>query len=430
MYLKKINKLITQIRSSKFVQNSSILVMSSVVAQGINFLLLPILTRLISPQEYGYFAFVLSTASITSIFAFGRLEYILPQLKKNITRMRLIHSGLLFFISVSILFTILLYFLSPQILLWGQISISNNFLQDYLMIFVSMSLLNLMNQFQISLGGFKTLAMNRILQVVVNIFMLWIFVSIFKYSGQLALVKAAFLSNSVAIILSFIDVVYYKNEKWFSASFPRVKFIFQKHKKMILLNSPHALLDSIQVNFTQQLFSRYFSLQSLGEFSFSNRIIRVPGSIIGSAVAQVMYNHIGTWKNLKQIKDYTMKVVLILLGLSILIGTIGFIIIKLFFVTLFGEQWAGAADVALALLPWTLVNLVSSPISQIPLIISRQGSALIYGIIYNVGLILSVLIAQQMGFSFVESIWTLSLTGAFFNALYVIWVFYILSDVE
>jgi Na+/proline symporter len=69
------------------------------------------------------------------------------------------------------------------------------------------------------------------------------------------------------------------------------------HKSFFRVNSPHALLDSIQDNGVVYLLSYYFVEAVTGWYSFAFRILKAPVGLIGSAFYQVFYQKLSQVKN-------------------------------------------------------------------------------------------------------------------------------------
>ncbi|EFK95942.1 polysaccharide biosynthesis protein, partial [sediment metagenome] len=70
---------------SEFIKNIFTLLSGSTIAQVITLLAIPVLTRIFTPQDFGFFAVYFSLATIVSTVATGRYELaiMLPKHKKD-----------------------------------------------------------------------------------------------------------------------------------------------------------------------------------------------------------------------------------------------------------------------------------------------------------------------------------------------------------
>ncbi len=155
------------------------------------------------------------------------------------------------------------------------------------------------------------------------------------------------------------------------------------------------------------------------------RILGLPSTLLGQAVAQVVYPTLAEYKdNPDSIRRFTMRVATILtvLGASIFtfIGLYGPELYDL----IFGTQWAEAGIYARLLAPWFFIQFVSSPISTIVLIKERQRTVLLYGVILTVGRIASIWVGAQSTSS-TAAVGLFAMTNAALNLAFLVWLFHL-----
>ncbi len=104
------NKFLKFVNRTEFSKNVFTLVIGSTVAQSIPFLIIPVLTRIYSPEEFGNLAIFLAIVSIFSLIATGRYEIaiVLPDNDKDATDISFL--SIFLAIAVSLLFFIFLFF--------------------------------------------------------------------------------------------------------------------------------------------------------------------------------------------------------------------------------------------------------------------------------------------------------------------------------
>ena len=94
--------LIIEIKSSQYIKNLFTLTSGVGLSQLIPLFLLPILTRYFSPQDFGFFAFVMALIQLMAIISTLRLEMavVLPKKNNDAALLCLISIVFLFFITI------------------------------------------------------------------------------------------------------------------------------------------------------------------------------------------------------------------------------------------------------------------------------------------------------------------------------------------
>jgi len=159
------------------------------------------------------------------------------------------------------------------------------------------------------------------------------------------------------------------------------------------LNLPHALLDALQASALLAVLGVAFGSQVLGWYAFALRIARTPLAMLGASVGQVfqqraaqVWNEGGDLAALA--RRTTAKLALIAAPFAVLL-----LFAPPLFAWAFGADWREAGVQARILAPWMLLNFLTSPLSQLPLVVGRQGQALGFGIAYQVSMLLPCALA-------------------------------------
>ncbi|MDK8601467.1 oligosaccharide flippase family protein [Trueperella bernardiae] len=163
---------------------------------------------------------------------------------------------------------------------------------------------------------------------------------------------------------------------------PSMRAVATTYKKMPLLNLPNALIDSVRVNGIQMLVG-LVAVGSLGQLNLAWRTLQVPISLINGAVSQVFYRELAEVKPGNMVRLVRKTAVR-----SFLFGMPPFILLYLIspwlFTFVFGAQWDQAGDFARALTPWLAMQLITSPISTVFVVTSKQHWMLIFSIVFCV----------------------------------------------
>ncbi len=404
-----------KIIKSDFLKSVSLLMTGTIFAQLIGYLLAPIITRLYSPSEMGEFGVFHRIIVVIVTLSTVRYELAIPLPKKNSD------SFLLFRLSIRIaLISMILSFIALNIYyLWNNLDF-----ERVIWIFcisatsISLVFFNLGTNWAIRHQYYKNLTYSKITNSIVLNFSRVIF-GIFN-TGKWGLILS-FLVSSVAAAFHFLPN-YFSNSSEKLTLFSKKKMIVlaRKYKDFPIANLPHALSDSLRDLFVAVLLTTIFSEQVFGAFDHSFRMLRLPIMLIGVSMGQVFFNRVSKYKNLsKPLFPILKKMIINLTLLSIIpFGIIMFWGEDLF-AFIFGESWRFSGRLSEIMVPWLLLNFVTSPISTLPLVLNRQRSFFLLGI--------SLSITQLFGFWYLPKIFGTDKNAIETVFLYVSWSQVVLS---
>jgi O-antigen/teichoic acid export membrane protein len=196
-------------------------------------------------------------------------------------------------------------------------------------------------------------------------------------------------------------------------SFARIKEVAKRYRKFPFVNTWSVLLNTASIQLPIIVITNMFSAVVTGYYSLSHRILSLPMTLIGQAVAQVFFDRAAKAKNdpveLAQITLSIYKKLLILGSLTMSVVTFYGDII---FPFVFGAEWAMAGRYAQWLSIWLVFTLCASPLSNIYFVMERQGEALIINTIIFISRIGVIVFAQLMMFSDINMIAFFSILGA------------------
>lgn len=163
---------------------------------------------------------------------------------------------------------------------------------------------------------------------------------------------------------------------------PSVREVMKRYRRMPLLNLPNALVDSVRLNGISILIG-YIAVGALGQFNLAWRLLQMPVQLITGGVSQVFYErmtHVKPGGMFKLVRFVSIR--------TFLVGLIPFALIfalsPWLFLFVFGDQWDMAGGFARALIPWLMLQVVTSPISTIFVVTDKQHWALIFSVFYCV----------------------------------------------
>ncbi len=363
--------------SSEFVRNSLTIFSGNVVAQAIPFLAEPFLARLYQPEDFAVLAVYLSVANLFSISATGRYELAIMLPKEDKKAVNVLGLSVLISIGVSVLSFLIVWIFNSRICK----ILNNDDVSTYLYLVplsvISVSWYQIFNYWNSRKKRFKNVMFSKTTQSVTNVA-----VNLSFAIKSLGLVMGQFLGylfGSFVLLFSFLrkdkDQLSYisKNE---------IKEVAVKYQDFPKINSIHAFGDVLKQSGEVFLLSYFYFKDKVGLHSRTLRLLFAPSSMIGSAVGQVFYQKASeTYQNGGDLRGLLIKV----LKTMALIAFPVFLTVALFgddlFAWFLGEPYRMAGAYGRYLAPWLFFNFITMPVSQIPLIVSKQKKAFLISIL-------------------------------------------------
>jgi len=371
----RLKTVIEQFRQSDFIRHTMVMVTGTGVAQLLPVLIIPVLTRLYTPDEFGLFATFVSYFTILAIIAGARYEYaiIMPAEDRTASRLFQIAGGL------SVLFGLLLFgvvfafgtaftdwmgvpslsiwlWLLPLIVtaqgLFMTFSFGLNRMKAYHRIAqAKVSQSGVTAAIQI-LGGFwgaglAGLIIGKVAGVCLSAF--WLFASLFSKHPQ-----------------------FFRKESWSD-----LKKTAAEYKNYPKFNAPHALTNNVSNNIPVILFVTYFTETIAGLYAMAIRACYAPIQIISTAFGQVLGKKLAEIHNKNgDVRAYVKRVI----GYLSLLGLIPFTLLFLagpkVFGFILGSEWAATGDYVRILTPFVYLTFITQPLSYIPLLYDKQQKAM------------------------------------------------------
>ncbi|WP_257324823.1 oligosaccharide flippase family protein [Pseudoalteromonas rhizosphaerae] len=384
------------------------LISSTAIAQVIPFAISPILTRLYSPSDFGYFSFFCSLVAVFAVWANGRFELAIVLGRQKKVSIALFYIGLLFSFSVCLLLLILGVILKNYLINIGFGEFTFPLLSFYIVVVLGVSSNSLFNYYLTKLERFKTIG-NALIGKAIIISILQIVFGFFELGGE-GLVLAWFLAFLSSSILMYMYGA--KNELPFQGLGARKLYVFFKaYIRFPFFSAPASLLSTISSQANNLLIPFVFSMSTLGLYSLAERLLSAPITLIGNSISQVYFKAISSDPNnaMVEFKSALLKLSII----SILI----FFVVQLFanslFVLLFGDEWAGAANIAKLFSIQFCVQLIISPLLVTLQIYKKNKIELLLQFLMCLTYMSVYLVAYIYAWSFLELAKCLSLLVAF-----------------
>lgn len=374
----KFNKFL---KTTPFFKSVATLTMGTTIAQGLQLLISPILTRLYTPDDFGLLALFVSIVSLLSVVATGKYELAIILPKKEGTARKIVRLCVLILVISFIVWTLLFYFGQKGILYFlkdKRISFWFYFVPVTVFLF---SAFEVYKYYCIRHKAYRAVSESSVLKAgTASIIPLALG---FGNTGALGLILGYILSFCTGNIRLFkVFLKHGMPDENKSYRYQDLKYVAGRYKKFPRLTMPSLLINSASVQLPVFVFSAFFSSAVVGFYSMTQRILRLPLTVIGTAVGQAYFQKANEYKlQPEHLKNLTWGLYKKLLLTGVLPLGILLFFGREIFGFVFGKDWVVLGDYAQALGLWYFLVFISSPLSNLFFVLERQKEGLIFHII-------------------------------------------------
>lgn len=414
-----LNRLKALLPKSSFARNVAVLAGGTAVGQAIVVLASPILTRLYTPEDFGVLAVYSSLLGILSTVAALRYELAIPLPEKDEDAAALVVLSMIIVFGVSMLVGLGVWLGREQVTRWINVET----LKSYLWLLpVGIGLVGtyqILNYWTTRRRLFDVVSLTRLTQSGTQ-------VGIQLISGAFGVAPAGLIIGHIIGQSAGIGVLIRRSG--FSLRLFSIKKLFalaKQYRKFPLFNSWGALVNVIGLQIAPLLFATYFGTNISGLFTLTMRVLTLPATLIGNAVAQVFYPTIAAQvQNPETVRKILARASTALL----LVGFPIFVLVSLWgpdiFPLIFGAKWLEAGLFARYLSPWLLLGFISSPLSTFVLAKGYQDTAM-WITLYETALRISALVLGGfMGLPML-AVGLYSLVGIIISGVYIFWIYHL-----
>lgn len=409
-----------KLKRGSFLSNFFLLFSGNIVAQIIPLLFAPIIARLFTPADFALQGDFISLVSIIAIIGAGRYElaFILPEKEKKANTLLYIAIRIAFIIT---LLSLLLIFFSSQI---GRLYKSDAFGEYMPFIAIGVLLMvsySIFSQWHTRFKTFKPISISKVIQS----FGLSLVTILFGYLhfGAKGLIFGWIIGISLGAIMLLPGTI--KKSALKLVERKDVAPTMKEYRDFPLVNSLHAFTDLFFTQFLLfTIITREFGLICLGLFFMMNKYMRAPIRLIGSSIGQVFYKE----ANDKYLHNESVtRVAYNTLKISLIFGVPALLLISFFGKSIFswylGKQWYMSGVYAQIMATPMFLNLLSSPISSIPLIYNKQKTAYLISLSAYILSISGIYYGVFQHWHFVNTLKVFSLIMSVYYLALIIWYF-------
>ncbi len=215
------------------------------------------------------------------------------------------------------------------------------------------------------------------------------------------------LSNIIGSMLAVAMLVnlfrskkmqYVQNQKY---NWTEAVVQIRKYKKLIVWTTPSTLLNTFCNYIPDFIIGRIFGMNALGQYSLATRMVGLPIGFIATSVQEIFRQKAtDEFQQTNSVRITTQKFAWILCAFSIL-GIIPVLLaMPILFPFIFGGHWDQAGQLVVALGILVTVRFVSSPISYVWIIYSRQR----LDFIWQIGLVFLTVISLGLPYYYANTL--------------------------
>ncbi|PCD87718.1 lipopolysaccharide biosynthesis protein [Vibrio mediterranei] len=376
------------LRNSDFIKNIGTLVSGTALAQLAPIIVTPVLTRLYTPEEFGYLALYIAIGSILSMVVTGRYELAILVPKTDKVALNVMALSVTLSLLVSLVLLIFIVVFSEAFVAYFNISSPYEWL--YLVPF-STAIVGIYQSYSYwcnRKAKYKDMALSRVVQ------------SGSVSASQLGLgylnlgLWGLLIGHIVGQTLSLLYLVSRgRNNRKEGINVLRIKGTAKKYKKF-----PKYLILAHTINATSSqspsiLISTLYNTTITGFFLITQRVLQVPISLISGAIGEVFRQKASSqYASTGTCRDLFVRMLLVLIFVSIVPFMTLYLYIQDIFNLFLGEDWSLAGEYAKILLPVYFMRFVSSPLSSMFIIAEAQKLDLIWQVLLQMMVIMSFVI--------------------------------------
>lgn len=362
-----------------FLKAVSVLVGGTVFAQGISIIALPILTRLYSPKDFALLAVYTSIVSILAVASGLRFEIAIPIPENENEALYLTLIALLSNFSISIVIGVIIFFFHSEIVLLLNQPDFKNLIWLVPIGVLLIGIYNTLQYWSTRKKSFPLIAKTRMVQSIsgtlvqivlgiINISISGLIIGqIIKFSAGIRKLSTN-LFGELGKIIPHIKIKYLKEN-------------FEKNSKFPKFSTFEALANAMSLQIPVIMIAALSASEDAGYLALAMQIMAIPMGFIGGAVSQVYLANAPVKYKTGNLTQYTLQCVLNLMKIGVMPISIICILAPIVIPYIFGAEWQRAGEMMLWMLPWYIMQFITSPVSMSLHITNNQKIALILQII-------------------------------------------------
>jgi len=422
--------LVKVIKKHPFIRNVLTIMTGTAIAQALNIMIAPLLSRLYDPHAFGVFAVYTSIVSIFIVVAGLRYELAIVLPKKQEEAVNVLYLSIIAVVLMTLLSIVVLFLFRDYLELWFHIQGFEEFIWWIPISILFFGIYNSLNYWSTRQKSFKRLSISQILRSI-SVAVTQLGGGISKV-GSVGLIAGQAVGHTVATV-ALGKQIWKEDRKTLSSSFnlKKIKELAYKYKEFPIYSAPQALVNSLSQNAAPFILAAYFSPTVVGYYALSLRLLQLPINLIGESVRQVFYQRVAEIYNEgENLQKYLVKATTFLGAIIFIPSIFIFIFGPNLFSIILGKEWYEAGVYSQWMMLWLMFGFMNRPASATAQVLGLQKFLFYYELLFLVSR-LTILGVGACYLSASHTILTYSIVGAIFNlALIVSVIFSSKNDVK
>jgi len=355
---------------ASFLSNIFKLTTGTMVAQMTGVLLIPVLTRIYSPEFFGVVQLFLSIAAVLVVVSSLSYNYVIMLPEKDEDSMNVFILCIVCILGTSAVTGAVIIGFAD----WFGAVFEMPMIADYLVwlpIFVTFSsLFVILNGWLSRKVKYGVLSRGIVMNAVST--------RMFQIGGglisasPLGLILGSVMGLALANVFMFLglkkDVGLLK-----TVTTERMKELAVRYKEFPIYGNPGALANSMSWQLPAFMLAYFFNSTILGYYALAIMAVQMPMAMVGTAISQVFYQKASEEMNQTGgVKTIVREVHTRLIAVGIFPFIIFIILAEDLFTFAFGANWLTAGTYAQILAPWLFAVFIVSPISTLFSVLEKQ----------------------------------------------------------
>lgn len=397
------------------------LMTGTALAQVFAVVLMPIITRLYSPEEFGLYSSIIALVPVFAIVSSLQLDQalMLPEREEDAFSL-LSGSVLVCILFFGVAFLVFLFFFSPKYSIY-QFDFFRpclSFLFALLVFFTAVR--GILNSYLSRISMFKFIAVSNLAQVSIALVVQLL-------AGFLAFGSFGLLAGNLLGSLLTVFMLLSRVRSQYTAYGVDLR-LFKKnvmcYRDFPLYSMPQNCLNAISQGLPVLLLGFFYGPSIAGFYALGVKALSVPSSLITSSVRPVLFRKLSLLSNespddlFLELKKMTAAMFMV----SIIPSVLGFLFVPYLFTLFFGSEWAEAGIYAKWLIIWLGTAFFNVPSTLMTKVINKQRFMLGFEIV----MISSRAAVLWLGSQFLSPLYNVicfSLLGSFLNLILILSVF-------
>lgn len=410
------NKILKLLPANQFVKNVGLLASSTIGSRFLVVIVAPILTRLYTPADFGLLAVYTGLLSVITIVACLRYELAIPIPDNNDDAMHLVALCLLSITITTIIISLLLAFFGIELANIFGIPLLVDFYWLLILGVVFSGIFSTFTYWAIRNKEFFAIATSTFRQTIVTIF-----IQLFGFKGGGVTLLLGTTAGRIASTFtlgkkSFSD----PNSK--KLSWENIKYVASKYNKYPIFESWSGLLNTIGQQLAALMLAAFFSPVMAGLYLLAHRVIWLPLSSVGGAIAKVFYSTAVDSVREEELDKLVVNTHDALAHISMPLILILIFVGPNLFILIFGEQWEKAGEIARLMSPMIYFQFITSPITTLVPILGKHEQGIAFQAALLITRACSIIIGFWMG-EVITAIALYSLGSSICYLFLLMWIF-------